>query len=52
MPKLRFALQVRNLLNKYPPADETYTGYPYYDDEIYDILGREVMLTATWKISD
>jgi iron complex outermembrane recepter protein len=35
---------VNNIANKMPPADRTYTVYPYFNVLNYNIYGREVML--------
>jgi hypothetical protein len=29
-----------------PPRDRTYGAYPYFNDENYDIYGRQVLLRA------
>lgn len=41
---LRFALMVDNLANKMPPRDPSYTNAPYFNDENYDVYGRQIML--------
>jgi len=41
------SLIANNLLNKRPPFDNTYRGYPYYDTLVYDSYGRMVMLEMT-----
>ncbi len=41
---LRFALMVNNLANKMPPRDASYTDAPYFNDENYDVYGRQIML--------
>jgi outer membrane receptor protein involved in Fe transport len=43
---LTFALTVDNLANKMPPRDSTYGAYPYFNDENYDVYGREILLQA------
>jgi iron complex outermembrane receptor protein len=41
---------VNNVLNKMPPKDMTYaTTFPYYNNENYNVYGREIMLQADWK---
>lgn len=42
--RLRFALMVNNLANKMPPRDPTYTEAPYFNDQNYDVYGRQIML--------
>jgi outer membrane receptor protein involved in Fe transport len=44
--RLSFALMVDNLGNKMPPRDPSYTDAPYFNDENYDVYGREIMLQA------
>ena len=48
--KLELSLQVHNVANKMPPYDATYASYPYYNDELYNVLGREYMLGARLKL--
>jgi iron complex outermembrane recepter protein len=33
-----------------PPADPTYTTYPYYNVQNYNVYGREIMLQADLKL--
>lgn len=44
--RLSFALMVDNLGDKMPPRDSSYTDAPYFNDENYDVYGREIMLQA------
>lgn len=44
--RLSFALMVDNLGNKMPPRDSSYADAPYFNDENYDVYGREIMLQA------
>ncbi|MDO1529868.1 TonB-dependent receptor [Fulvimonas sp. R45] len=44
--RLAFALTVDNLANTMPPRDRTYGAYPYFNDENYDIYGRQILLRA------
>jgi iron complex outermembrane recepter protein len=37
---------INNLFNKMPPSDPTFTPYPYFNSENYNIYGREIMLQA------
>jgi outer membrane receptor protein involved in Fe transport len=48
-PKLGLSLLVNNIANKMPPADPTWTSYPYYNYKYYNVLGRQVMLQADYK---
>ncbi len=48
--RMRISLSVNNLLDKMPPRDPTYTGYPYYDISWYDAVGRSYWLQFTWKL--
>lgn len=43
------ALIVNNIADKMPPMDRTYTVYPYYDVDAYNVYGRQVMLQATYR---
>jgi outer membrane receptor protein involved in Fe transport len=40
------SLLMNNAFNKMPPRDATYTAYPYFNTENYDVYGREIMLQA------
>ncbi len=44
--RLAFLLALDNLANKMPPHDSTFGSYPYFDDQNYDIYGRQIMLQA------
>lgn len=46
---LELSLLVNNVTNKMPPADSTYLSYPYFNNENYNIYGREVMFQLNWK---
>ena len=48
---LSLGLLVNNIANKMPPRDSTDTMYPYFNDENYNIYGREVMLQATYRFA-
>ena len=45
----RVTLTVKNLANKMPPKDPTYTSYPYYDISWFDAVGRSYYLNFTYK---
>ncbi|GFZ88165.1 TonB-dependent receptor [Dyella caseinilytica] len=47
---LEFSLLLNNIANKMPPVDPTYTTYPYYNVENYNVYGREIMLQADLKL--
>jgi iron complex outermembrane recepter protein len=47
---LELSLLVNNIANKMPPADPTYTAYPYYNVQNYNVYGREIMLQADMKL--
>jgi iron complex outermembrane recepter protein len=47
---LELSLLVNNIANKMPPADPTYTTYPYYNVQNYNVYGREIMLQADLKL--
>jgi iron complex outermembrane recepter protein len=47
---LELSLLVNNIANKMPPADPTYTTYPYYNVDNYNVYGREIMLQADMKL--
>jgi outer membrane receptor protein involved in Fe transport len=48
-PNLDLSFLVNNLFNKMPPSDPTYTAYPYFNTQNYNIYGRELMLQATLR---
>ena len=46
----KFTVGVNNVFNKMPPKDGSYAGtYPYYNNENYNVYGREVMLQLQWR---
>lgn len=47
--RTRVSLAVDNLLDKDPPRDPTYSGYPYYDTSWFDSSGRSYYLQLTRK---
>ena len=47
--RAQLSLTVNNLFDKAPPADPTYTSYPYYDISWFDTQGRSFYLEFTWK---
>lgn len=46
---LALAVLVNNIANRMPPPDPTFTTYPYFNVENYNVYGREIMLQATLK---
>jgi outer membrane receptor protein involved in Fe transport len=40
---LDLSLLVNNVLNKMPPRDRTYTAFPYFNTQNYNVYGREIM---------
>lgn len=48
-PHVDLSLLVDNIANKMPPRDLTWTSYPYYNDDYYNVLGRQLMLQADYK---
>ena len=46
---LELSLLIDNIANKMPPEDSTYLSYPYFNNENYNVYGREIMLQADWK---
>lgn len=40
---LDLSLLVNNVLNKMPPKDRTYTAFPYFNTQNYNVYGREIM---------
>ena len=47
---LDLSLLVNNVFNTMPPKDPTFAGtFPYYNDQNYNVYGREVMLQANWR---
>ncbi len=47
--RTRISLAIDNLLDKDPPRDPTYSGYPYYDTSWFDSTGRSYYLQLTHK---
>lgn len=44
------SLLTNNILNKMPPKDGSFAGtFPYYNNENYNVYGREVMLQLNWR---
>jgi hypothetical protein len=41
---------VNNIANKMPPSDMGYVTYPYFNNENYNIYGREFMLQADLRL--
>ncbi|MFK2899620.1 TonB-dependent receptor [Dyella jejuensis] len=51
MRQLELSFLVNNIANKMPPNDPTFVSYPYFNNENYNIYGREVMLQADWTFN-
>jgi outer membrane receptor protein involved in Fe transport len=47
---LALSLLVNNIANKMPPSDMGYVTYPYFNNENYNIYGREFMLQADLRL--
>ncbi len=47
---LRASLTVRNIFDKMPVKDNTWTSYPYYNTSWYDSIGRGIFLQLTYKL--
>ncbi|RUL64121.1 TonB-dependent receptor [Dyella dinghuensis] len=43
IPGLDLSLLVNNLTNKMPPRDPSYTAFPFFNTENYNVYGREIM---------
>ena len=48
--RAQVSLTVNNLFDKAPPADPTYTSYPYYDISWFDPQGRPFFVEFTYKL--
>ena len=48
---LGFALVLNNLANKMPPRDMGYVSYPFFNNENYNIYGREILLQADLRLN-
>ena len=48
--RAQVSLTVNNLFDKAPPADPTYTSYPYYDISWFDTQGRTFFVEFTYKL--
>ncbi|MFK2890418.1 TonB-dependent receptor [Dyella flagellata] len=47
---LALSLLVNNITNKMPPNDTGYVEYPYFNNENYNIYGREIMLQMDLRL--
>ncbi|WP_158628822.1 TonB-dependent receptor [Dyella choica] len=47
---LALSLLVNNIMNKMPPSDGGYAEYPYFNNENYNIYGREIMLQMDLRL--
>lgn len=48
--RLALSLLVNNIANKMPPSDAGNVLYPYFNNDNYNIYGREFMLQADWRL--
>jgi len=48
---LGFSLAINNLANKSPPRDVGYVQYPYFNNENYNIYGREILLLMDLRLN-
>jgi len=46
----RGSLTIRNLFDKMPVKDPTWSSYPYYNTSWFDSIGRSVFLQLTYKL--
>jgi iron complex outermembrane recepter protein len=46
---LDLSLMINNLTNKMPPIDRSYTVVPYYNQNAYNVFGREYMLQLDYR---
>lgn len=49
--RLTVSLLLNNLANKMPPRDTAYAFYPYFNNENYNIYGREILLRADLQLN-
>ena len=47
---MRGSLTVRNVFDKNPVKDPTWSSYPYYNTSWFDSVGRSVFLQLTYKL--
>lgn len=47
---MRGSLTVRNVFDKNPVKDPTWSSYPYYNTSWFDSIGRSVFLQLTYKL--
>ena len=47
---MRGSLTVRNVFDKMPVKDPTWSSYPYYNTSWFDSVGRSVFLQLTYKL--
>ncbi|GLQ93097.1 hypothetical protein GCM10007901_20480 [Dyella acidisoli] len=48
---LKFSLVIKNIANKGPPRDPTFTAFPYFNFDNYNDYGREIMLQMDLKLT-
>lgn len=46
-PAFDLSLAINNVANAMPPRDPTFTSYPYFNFDSYNVYGREFQLRAT-----
>lgn len=49
---LSISLLVNNIANKMPPRDASFIVYPYFNNENYNIYGREISLLVDMKLGN
>ncbi len=47
---LKLSLLINNITDKMPAKDSTYTGFPYFNVDSYNVYGREIMLQVKWLL--
>lgn len=48
--KLALSLLINNIADKMPPSDTGNVQYPYFNNDNYNIYGREFMLQVDWRL--
>ncbi len=48
---LTLSLLINNIANKMPPRDASFVVYPYFNNENYNIYGREIVLQANLQLN-
>ncbi|WP_177229260.1 TonB-dependent receptor [Dyella sp. OK004] len=45
---LKLSLLINNVTDKMPAKDPTYSAFPYFNVDSYNVYGREIMLQVKW----